>query len=68
MNKTQSDIAMKLSGLEANPIAIAIKDKMQEMLYDDLTKSDIREAIKEAHPGFPEHLFEECFTEAFTTL
>jgi hypothetical protein len=41
---------------------------MKEMLYDDLSKSDIREAIKEAHPGFPEHLFEECFTEAFTTL
>jgi len=68
MKGTQSDIALKLSGLEANPIAIAIKDKMKEMLYDDLTKSDIREAIKEAHPGFPEHLFEECFTEAFTTL
>ena len=68
MNKTQSDIAMKLSGLEANPIAIAIKDKMKEMLYDDLSKSEIREVIKEAHPGFPEHLFEECFTEAFTTL
>jgi hypothetical protein len=68
MYKTQSDIAIKLSGLEANPIAIAIKEKMKEMLYDDLSKSDIREAIKEAHPGFPDHLFEECFTEAFTTL
>lgn len=68
MNRTQSDIAMNLSGLEANPIAVAIKEKMQEMLYDDLTKSDIREAIQDAHPGFPEHLFEECFTEAFTTL
>lgn len=65
---TQSDIALYIGGLESNPIAVAIKDKMKEMLYDDIEKAEIREVIKEAYPDFPDFLFEECFTEAFTSL
>lgn len=68
MKGTQSDIALRVGNLEQNPIAIAIKEKMKEMMYDDIEKAEIREVIKEAYPGFPEHLFEECYTEAFTSL
>jgi hypothetical protein len=56
------------NSLETNPIATAIQDKIRELLYEDLSKSDIREKIKAAHPNFPDHLFEWCFTEAFCTL
>jgi hypothetical protein len=56
------------NSLETNPIAVAIQDKIREMLYEDLSKSDIREKIKAAHPNFPANLFEHCFTEAFCTL
>ena len=56
------------NNLSTNPAHTVIQDKIREMLYEDLSKSDIREKIKEAHPNFPDHLFERCFTEAFCTL
>jgi hypothetical protein len=54
--------------LENNPIAEAITEKIREMLYEDISKSDIREAIKTSHPNFPSAIFEECFSEAFATV
>ena len=56
------------NNLETNPIALAIQEKIGEQLYEYLSKSDIREKIMAAHPNFPDHLFEQCFTEAFCTL
>ena len=56
------------SNLSTNPVYTAIQEKIREMLYEDLGKSDIREKIKGAHPNFPEHLFEHCFAEAFCSL
>ena len=56
------------NSLETNPIAKAIQEKIKGLLYEDLSKSDIREKIKTAHPNFPDYLFEHCFAEAFCTL
>jgi hypothetical protein len=56
------------SNLATNPIYLAIQDKIRDLLYEDLSKSDIRETIKTAHPNFPDHLFEQCFADAFCTL
>lgn len=51
-----------------NPIAQAITNKIKDLLGEDLLKSEIKAVIKDAHPNFPDHLFEEAFSEAFTTL
>ena len=66
--KTQSDIAIEVGKLETNPIAEAVQEKIKELLYDDLEKSDIKDLIKEAYPHFPDTLFEECFANAFCSL
>lgn len=68
INSTQSDIALVVGKLESNPIDQAVKERIKELLYDDLEKSDIREVIKEAYPHFPDFLFDECFSEAFCAL
>jgi transposase len=51
-----------------NPVHQAVQEKVKELLYEDLSKSEIRELIQSAHPNFPAHLFEEVFTEAFCSL
>lgn len=56
------------NSLENNPIAVAITEKVRELLFEDMSKADIKEKIKSAHPNFSETMFEACFSETFTTL
>lgn len=56
------------NSLENNPIAVEITKKVQELLFEDMEKADIKEKILSAHPNFSETMFEACFSEAFTTL
>jgi hypothetical protein len=51
-----------------NPVAEAITEKIKELMLDDLSKADIREIIKTAHPNFPAQLFEASYSEAFTAI
>ena len=54
--------------LENNPIAQEIVKKIKHELFEDMSKQDIKEKIKDAFPNFPDHMFEICYSEAFTTL
>jgi len=57
-----------MSNFETNPISIAIHEAIQELLFEDLGKSEIREKIKSAYPNFPDHQFDQCFSNAFCSL
>ena len=55
-------------GLESNIIAQEIVRKIKHELFEDMSKQDIKEKIKAAFPNFPDHMFEVCYSEAYTTL
>ena len=54
--------------LENNIIAQEIVKKIKHELFEDMPKQDIKEKINDAFPNFPEHMFEVCYSEAYTTL
>jgi hypothetical protein len=54
--------------LENNPIAQEIVKRIKTDLFEDMSKQDIKEKIKEAFPNFTDHMFNACYSEAFTTL
>jgi hypothetical protein len=45
-----------------------VTESIRKCLYNDLTKYEIREIIKDMYPDLPRDFFEECYTEAFTSL
>jgi hypothetical protein len=47
---------------------IEVTENIKECLYNDLKKHEIREIIKDKYPDLPKTVFEQCYTEAFTTL
>ena len=62
-----------MSKLNTNPIAQAIQDsplvqEIRNLLYEDMSKSEIREIIQGWLPGLNKQEFDLAFTEAFVTL
>jgi hypothetical protein len=56
-----------------NPVAQAIQtnplvQEIRNLLYNDMSKSDIKEVISGWLPGLSKQEFNEAFTEAFVTL
>lgn len=45
-----------------------VTENIRECLYNDLKKHEIREIIKDKYPDLPKAAFEQCYSEAFTTL
>jgi len=45
-----------------------VTENIRECLYNDLKKQEIREIIKDKYPDFSRSAFENCYTEAFTSL
>ena len=56
------------NSLNDNIIAQEIVKKIKHELFEDMSKQDIKEKIKDAFPNFPDHMFEVCYSEAYTTL
>lgn len=62
-----------MSKFNTNPVAQAIQEsplvqEIRTLLYNDMSKSDIREVISGWLPGLSKQEFDVAFTEAFVTL
>lgn len=53
--------------LSKNPIYVAIKEQIQDLLWDDMSKSDIREMLKQ-NSMISEEIFEAAYSDAFASL
>ncbi len=62
-----------MNKFNTNPVAQAIQEsplvqEIRTLLYNDMNKSEIHEAISSKAPGLTKQQFDIAFTEAFVTL
>lgn len=62
-----------MSKFNTNPVAQAIQEsplvqEIRNLLYNDMSKSEIHEAVSSKAPGLSKLQFDVAFTEAFVTL